>query len=200
MPSPGPTDLKRWYLMEVDGLSVDQIAAKQGRKPFEVQASIDYIKEWEFRNSMRMLNAKTVSVAMNNLDGVDRVFGQGLKADKVIFVNKETGAVKKAPDIATRLKTVESIRSFIETVQPKAPGLQLNQQFVGGQVAGGYGSAVSFESILRKKREARGLINSQDAEIIHAEMTHEEQIADEFKDFGGSGDDEDDDEDEDEDD
>lgn len=194
MPSPGPTDLKRWYMVECEGLSVEKIAAIQGRKVFEVQASIDYIKEWEFRNSMRMLNAKTISVAMNNLDGVNRVFGQGLKAEKVIFVNKETGKVKTAPDIATRLKTAESIRSFIETVQPKAPAVQFNQQVNGGQVSGGYGSAVSFESILRKKREQRGLINAQDAEIIHEEMTQEEQIADEFKDLGGDDDEDEDDE------
>jgi hypothetical protein len=107
-----------------------------------------------------------------------------MKAEKVIFVDKETGKVKTHPDTAMRLKTVEQVRGMMETVQPKTPALQLNQQFnAGGIAGGGFGPGMSFEQILRKKREQIGLANEQEieeAEVVSAE----DEIADEFKDFG----------------
>lgn len=195
MRSPGPTDLHRWFLYDCEGLSIDAIADLQNMDALVVQASIDYIKEWKFRNQMSLLNVKFVSIAMDNMDGINQQWKLGLKADKVIHVDRETGKIKKAPDTAMRLKTIDSIRNFVDTVTPKAPLVQNNTQFNNGQSSGG-GSSISFEAILRKKREQRGMLNSQDAEILHEELTAEEAIADEFKDFGGSDEDEEDEEDE----
>jgi hypothetical protein len=194
VPSPGHTDLHRWFQAEGLGMSVEQIAAKEKRKTWQVQASLDYVKEWKARNRVDMIETKFVEVAFAQMDEVSKALSEGLKAEKVIHVDRATGEVKQVPDIAMRLKTVDKVRNLVETAQPKTPGLQLNQQFNAGLTINGSPAGNSFEAILRKKREARGLLNAQSEEAIEAEMTHAEAVADEFKDLGGDDDgDEDDD-------
>lgn len=194
MPSPSGADLRRWSQIEGMGMSADQVAAIEKTNILNVQASLDYIKEWKMRNSTAMLETKAVEVAMAQMDDIGKLYQRGMKAEKVLFVHPKTGKVKKGPDIAMQLKTAGEVRALIETVQPKGPALQVNQQFNNGVGGTAFGSSVSFEAILRKKREEHGLANSQDVQIIEGELSHEEQIADEFKDFGGTDDDEDDDE------
>ena len=183
--SPTEADLRRWFQIEGLQKTEAQLAAEEGVNPLTVKASIDRIKEWTFRNQLSVLNVKAVQVLMDQLDGVSTVFKDGMKAEKVIFVDKETGKVKTHPDTAMRLKTVEQVRGMMETVQPKTPLVQNNTQFnAGGIAGGGFGPGRSFEHILRKKREQIGLANEQEieeAEVVSAE----DEIADEFKDFGG---------------
>lgn len=192
MPSPGKTDLRRWFLFDTMQMTEQAIADKEKTSVLNVHDSIEYIKEWKFRNSTAMLDTKFIEVVMSQMDDVGRVYQRGMKAEKVVHVNQKTGKVKKMPDIAMQLKTAAEIRSAVETVHPKGPALQFNQQNNIGVGGGGYGPGASFEAILRKKREEKGLLNSQEAEIIEGELTHAEQIQDEFKDFGGSDDDGDD--------
>jgi hypothetical protein len=187
--SPTEADLRRWFQVEGLQKTEAQIAAEEGVNPLTVKASIDRIKEWTFRNQLSVLNVKAVQVLMDQLDGVSTVFKDGMKAEKVIFVDKETGTVKTHPDTAMRLKTVEQVRGMMETVQPKTPALQLNQQFNAGVMGGsGLGPGMSFEAILRKKREQAGLTNGQDIEEDEV-ITTEDEIYNEFKEFGGEEDD-----------
>ena len=195
--SPRAVDIRRWFQFR-EGSSIDQIAAQDGRSPTVIQESIDRVKEWKETNSLDMLSTKTIEVAMRQMESVGDVLQRGMNAEKVIFVNQATGRVKKAPDIAMQLKSVAEVRGLFETVQPKGPLLQNNTQNNFGSPGFSGGSTLSFEAILRKKREAKGLLNAQDAEIIHEEMTHEESVADEFKDLGGDDEDEDGDEEDDE--
>lgn len=200
MPSPAGKDMRRWYQHKAQGMSVEEIARLEETNPLNVQASLDYMDEWKLRNSLEILGTKAVEIAMRNMDEHGRTIQRGMKAEKVVYVNQATGKVKKAPDIAMQLKAAAENRALIETVQPKGPALQLNQQNNFGMPGGGgFGPTASFEAILRKKREEKGLVNSQEAEIIAAELTHEEAIADEFKDLGGEDDGDDGDEDEDDD-
>lgn len=190
LPPPAGADLRRWFLYEGQGMSVIDIAAREGNtKPEIVQASIDYIKEYQFRNHIGMLNAKTVQVAMERLDDVSTTLKGALKADKVVHVDRETGELKKAPDWGTRLKAAAENRAMIETMQPRTPGVMVNQQFNTAVAGYSGGGGMSFESVLRRKREMKGLANEQEVDTVDAELTHEEQIADEFKDFGGDEDD-----------
>lgn len=192
LPAPGGLDLRRWFQYEGQGMSVTDIAAREGgTNPEIVQASIDYIKEYQFRNQIGILNAKTVQVAMERLDDTSVAIKGALKAKKVVHVDRETGKVTQVEDHAMRLKAVAENRALIETMQPRTPGVMVNQQF-NTAVAGGYGSGggMSFESVLRRKRELKGLANEQDVETVDAELSHEEQIAKEFEDFGGDEDDE----------
>lgn len=198
MPSPSGADLRRYFLVEQQGMSVDEVCRVERTNVLNVQASVDYVKEWKLRNSTAMLETKAIEVAMAQMDSAGLVLQRGMKAEKVVFVNQETGKIKKVPDIAMQLQTVDRVLRTIEITQPKSPLVQNNQQNVFGTPGGGFGSAVSFESILRRKREQKGLVNSQEAEIIQAEMTHAESVDAEFKDLGGA-DDEDEGEDEDDD-
>jgi hypothetical protein len=95
MPQPSHIDLNRWYLHEYQGKSVDDIAKIQGKRPFEVQASLDYISEWKFRNQVALLDAKLVSVVMHEMDGMGKVLADGMKAEKVVHVNHDTGKIRR---------------------------------------------------------------------------------------------------------
>ena len=200
MTKPTPADKRRWFLVEGNQKTVEQVAVEEGVSPLVVQTSIDRIRSWMFRNQLPVLTVSMVETLLDQIGGMSKVFQQGMKAEKVIFVDKETGKVKKAPDTAMRLKTITEIRGLMETVQPRTPLVQTNQQFING-VPGGenrYGPSMSFEAILRKKRGEVGLANEQ--EIAEAEIvTAEDELANEFKDFGGDEDDEEGEEDEDED-
>src|SRR5580658_3379599 len=172
--------LHHWVQVEHFGKTMEQVAAEEKTTVMEVQRSINYVKEWQIGNSTALLQTKFIEIAMKRMESMGKVYDRGMKAEKVIFVNQKTGRVKKAPDIPMQLKTAEAVRGILETVQPKGPALQLNQQNnFGVPSSGGFGTTMSFEAILRKKREEKGLINSQDAEIIQAELTDAETIADE---------------------
>jgi hypothetical protein len=83
------------------------------------------------------------------------------------------------------LKVVSEVRALIETAKPKTPAVQLNQQFNNGLTGGnGYGPGMSFERMLRAKREQAGLANDQEIETIDG-VTQEDELADEFAEFGG---------------
>lgn len=196
LPAPAGADLRRWFLYEGQGMSVNDIAAREGgAKPEVVQASIDYIKEYQFRNQIGILNAKTVQVAMERLDDTNVAIEGALKAKKVVHVDRETGKVTQVEDHAMRLKAAAENRALIETMQPRTPGVMVNQQFNSSMAVNGYGGGggMSFESVLRRKRELKGMVNEQ-VETVEAELSHEEQVAKEFEDFGG--DEEEDEEDE----
>lgn len=191
LPPPAGADLRRWFLYEGQGMSVIDIAAREGNtNPDIVQASIDYINEYKFRNQLSIVNAKFVQVAMEQLDDAGAAIKGAMKATKVIHVDRDTGKVKTAPDHAMRLKGVAETRAMIETMQPRTPGVMVNQQFNTAVAGYSGGGGMSFESVLRRKREMKGLANEQEVETVDAELTHDEQIADEFKDFGGDEDDE----------
>jgi len=187
LPTPAGADLRRWFLYEGQGMSVIDIAAREkSTSPEIVQASIDYIKEYMFRHgSLQLLNAKTIQGAMERLDDVNVALKGALKAKKVVHVDRQTGKLTQVEDHATRLKAAAENRATIEMMQPRQPGAIINQQFNTAVSGMGGGGGMSFESVLRRKRESRGLLNEQETEIIEAEVSQEEQIAEEFKDFGG---------------
>lgn len=189
---PSDTDLQIWFRYEILHESLEQIAAQKNKPITQIQNSIDFIQEWKFRNRLSVVESYAMSTIIKNMDGVDKAWQRGLVAEKVIHVDRDTGEVTKMPDVGMQLKAVESIKGFAETFQPKAPGLQLNQQFNGQSGGVSMSSGMSFEAVLRKKREQRGLANEQEIEM-EAEVTPEDDLADEFEDFGGTdGDDEED--------
>lgn len=189
MQTPGSLDLHRWYLVEGLGRTVEQVAKtetsiKREVSADDIQASIDYVSEYQRRNDGSLLRAKTNEIMLSRLDKIGKTIDRALDAEKVVFVNRETGKVTKVPDFATQLKAVAESRNYIESVQPKTPFLVQNQQFNNGMPMSGSAGGASFEAILRKKRAEHGLLNSG-GEIVDAEVTPEEELADEFKDLGG---------------
>jgi hypothetical protein len=184
-------------LFEEDGKSVEEIAAIEKVNVVQIQESLDYIKEWRYNNRLSLLTPKVISVLMREVEGMGDVFHRGMKATKVVHINKDTGKIKTVPDIAMQLKTTGEMRALIESVSPKTPLLQNNTQINNGMPGHSFSNGMSFEALLRRKREQRGLANDQEVDVIDAPQTREEEIADEFAEFGGDeGEDEEGDEDE----
>jgi len=184
LPAPAGADLRRWFLYEGQGMSVQDIAAREkNTRPDIVQASLDYIKEYMFRNQTQVLNAETVQMARERLGDASMALKGAMKADKVVHVDRETGKIKTVPDHAMRIKGVMETRRIIETMQPRQPGVMLNQQFNSNVAVNGYRPGMSFESRLRFLREKRGMKNEDEftGEIIEASddegSTVEEELA-----------------------
>jgi len=177
------------------GISVEEIASMEGVAPTTVQGSIDCMEHYKFSMQNEMLHMKVIETALEQMDGVKVVFRESMKAKKVVHVNAETGKVTEVADTAMRLKAVETLRGFMETVQPKGPGIQLNQQFNNGAAGAGISSGMSFEAVLRKKREERGMVNGQGINESGVEESVEDSVAREFAEFGGDEEDESDDSD-----
>lgn len=194
-------DRRRWWLHIGKGMSVEEIASMEKVAPTTIQGSIDCMEQYKFSMQNEMLHLKVVETALKQMDSVHVVLQESMKAKKVVHVNAETGKVTEVADTAMRLKAVETVRGFIETVQPKGPGIQLNQQFNNAGAGAGVSSGMSFEAVLRKKREERGMVNGQGINDTEAVESAEDSVSREFADFGGDEEDEDGDEsDEDEDD
>ena len=185
-------DRRRWWLHVGKGLSVEEIANLEKVAPTTVQGSIDCMEMYKFSMQNEMLNMKVVETALQQMDSVGVVLQESMKAKKVVHVNAETGKIQEVADTAMRLKAVETVRSFIETIQPKGPGIQLNQQFNNGAAGAGISSGMSFEAVLRKKREERGMINGQGINESGVEESVEDSVSREFAEFGGDEEDEDD--------
>jgi hypothetical protein len=191
-----PRDFRRWFQVETLGMSIEQVALKENCRVSTVEDSINRLKEWQFRNRISVLETKAIEVLMQRVDGMGEVYDRGMQAEKAVHVNRETGVATMVPDIAMQLKTVEGMRGLIETVQPKTPLVNSNTQYNLGVMVNGAPAGNSFEAILRKKREARGLLNSETEGSASAPQTHAEEIDAEFKDLGGDDDGEDGNEDE----
>lgn len=186
-PTPTEADRVRWVMYKAHGKPIEEIAALMNCGPIEVQRSINEMENYQQYYSVSALETKTIETVMNQMDGVGKVFNDGLKANKT--VPNGQGKTKSVTDWSTRIKTVETIKNLIETVRPRSPNFQLNQQINSGASSGGqFTSGMSFESLLRKKREQYGLANEQEVDVIEAEVSHEDSVADEFAEFGGNED------------
>ncbi len=176
-PAPGKKDIVRWFLFRTERLSIEEIAARQRVAPHVVQSSLDYVQEWKLYNSNELVDAKINEVVLSSISETGNVFQQGMRATRLGPKGKQVA------DHATRLKTVDTMRSFAELARPKSPIVQNNAQFnnnFGGP--GNSPSAGSFESWLRNKRAEQGLDNGED--YIEGEGNQEQSAEDELADIG----------------
>lgn len=180
-PMPGKADLRRYVMHKVHGMSPEEIAERTKCSPIAVQESINYVTEYKGYYSNELLQTKIIEVTMEHMEQVGKVWTGGLNAKK----KEKDGRV--VADTTTRLKTVESIRSMVEVVQPKAPGVQLNQQFnnPAGGPGGQFSPGMSFESRLRAIREKRGLKNEDAVEVLEGQTGEDgESLEDELDGIG----------------
>ena len=185
-PNPSEVDRVRWVMHKAHGKPVEEIAELTHCTPIAVQRSIAEMENYQHYFSISALETKTIETVMNRMDGVGKVFDEGLKAQKVMSLGG--GKTESVTDWSTRLKTVETIKNLVETVRPRGPGIQFNQQINATNPAGQLTSGMSFEALLRKKREQYGLANEQEIETVDAEVSHEESVESEFAEFGGDDD------------
>lgn len=176
--NPGPIDRRRWFMHIGLSMTVEEIANQEDCNPVIVQRSIDCCKEYRYRCSNEMVALRVNEVVLGQLAGVGTVFGQGLKAKKLVPAGH--GEYKSVADIAMRLKTVETMKSLQEISQPRAPVIQNNAQFNNNFPGGGSSApGMSFEARLRIARERRGMVNDEAANVIDAEEADIDQTLDE---------------------
>ncbi len=187
-PRPSEADRVRWVMFKAHGKPIEEIAELTHTTAIAVQKSINEMENYQSYYSISALETKTIETVMNQMDGVGKVFNDGLKANKSISIGG--GKTKSVTDWSTRLKTAETIKSLMETVRPKGPGIQFNQQINTADSGTTFASGMSFEAMLRKKREQYGLANYQEVETVEAEVSHEDAVDAEFAEFGGDEDDE----------
>lgn len=121
-----------------------------------------------------MVVMKANEAVLESMNKVPKVFARGLEAKK----RDKTG--RQVHDVATQLRTVDTMRSFAEMGQPRAPVVQQNQQFNYNGGRAGFAPGMSFESRLRTIRERRGLSNGDEEDtVLEGEVVDEVQSLEE---------------------
>lgn len=194
--TPRAMDLKRW-VMHKTGMPLEEIASRTRSSLVLCQTSIEFVEQYKRAYSPDLLSTKVIQVTMDRMDKVGKVWDEGLKAKRYQEVgNGKRRRTVQVVDHSERRKTVESIKNLMETVQPRGPGIQVNQQFNNGHSGDGphRGPGMSFESRLRHIREQKGLGNEERDVIPDAEDLEDATLEEELEGIGvdlEEGDDED---------
>lgn len=144
-------------------------------------------------------------VVLQQITGVGKVIQKAMGAERRIerkVGKKKNGEDKyrvvKLPDHDTRLKAVETLKTFADLTRPKGGGITLNANTqVNNGMASSSGEVIrgrSFEDIVRRKRHAD---KPEEDDIIDAEEGEVQSVEDELADIGIDLEDEDDEGDED---
>lgn len=164
------------YLLSMRGWTAEQLAARENVKETVIKDSI--MRYQLYRDSLN-IDAQDLSIAEMTsrlMPGAEKVLAGAMKAERVMIVTKGgKSTTKKVVDHDTRIKAVETVKSFMETVRPKGGGININTQVNNGNQGGGAPAATrgfDFESRLRNIREAKGLGN--DEIIIDADVEESE--------------------------
>ena len=163
--------------------------------PEFIQRSLDIVREYRYRFSNEQVALAINERVIETMPRIGEVFSEGLAAKK--FLPTRNGRYKEVPDVAMRLKTVETIKSLQDVAQPRGPLIQNNTQFNQNNVnAPGYQPGMSFEARLRAVRERRGLKNEEDVVILDAaEVDDDQTLSEEMEGLGIDMDEEEEDED-----
>lgn len=181
---PSVQDRKRWYMWKFDRMSVDEIANRCKVKPKVVQQSIDKMDGWKAIMSGENIGIELNAVVMEHIGAVSGVLAESLKAEHVVKRTNEEGVeeiVSRSPDHKTRHEAVDRIMKIADRNLPKGGGVQIAVQQNNKEVKVAP-ARLSFEEVLRQRRQARGLGNGesiedpppQDAEYVDADDEDEE--------------------------
>lgn len=185
--TPSRSDRVCWYLSKVERLSYDDIATRQGMSLLAVGQSIQRMNDHKALHSDEAVNLAINELVLKRVENVDKVIMGAMSAKIVSSEKRGKRWVKTTrPDHATQLKAVDTIKGFIETIRPKAGGVNIamNQQ---NNLQGGGSSEVrvggnTFEERLRRMRDAKGLSNND--EVIEAEFAAPSTLQEEMEEFG----------------
>jgi len=179
-------------------MTFDEIATRQNMSLVQVGNAIQRMEDHSALNSQDMVDLALNEAVLKSMSGVDKVLAGGMKAviegsERRGKVGEEKWVKTSRPDHATRIKTLETIKGFVESTRPKGGGVNIALQ---QNNAGGGGGDIrpqghSFEERLRKIREAKGLTNND--VVVEAEFMDPPTLADELADIGIDLEDEDDD-------
>jgi hypothetical protein len=161
-------------------MTVEEIAARHDVSVAAVEASIEYVQEWKLSHSNDLVDTAINQVFLDVVNDTRGVFKRGMQA------KRRDAKGRLVHDSATQLKTVDTLRNFVEAARPKVPVVQNNMQFNNGAggSAPGPSSAGSFEAWLRNKRAEQGLDNGEDYIDAEGAANEEQSAEDELADIG----------------
>lgn len=202
--TPSRSDRVCWYLLKVERLSYDDIAARQGMSLLAVGQAIQRMNDHKALHSDEAVNLAINELVLKRVENVDKVI-LGAMGAKIVSSErrgskgKEKWVKTTRPDHATQLKAVDTIKGFIETIRPKAGGVNIAVQQNNAASEGGGSAPVKsydFEARLRTIRERKGLEN-EPSEFVDAEYEDgvPDELADELAEIGIELDDDEEDED-----
>lgn len=198
---PSKKDKER-YLLSRRGWTTEQLASRENVKETVIKDSIARYQLYRDSLAIDEQDLHIAEMTSRLMPGAEKVLAGAMKAERVMIVTKGgKSTTKKVVDHDTRIKAVETVKSFMETVRPKGGGININTQVNNGNQGGGAPTATrgfDFEARLRNIREKKGLVNDEvipDAEFEDVQSTAAEELADIGIDID---EDEDDDEEEDE--
>jgi hypothetical protein len=177
------------WLCKKKGWTDDQLAVRFKMTELAVKAAIGRHELWraQFDNAEVDLEVNRLIIGQA-LPQAAKVLIDGMKATTTENVGRGKNVImRKVADHATRLKSVEMMKTLMDTTRPRGGGIQFNQQInaAGGQQDGAVsGRGFDYETRLRQIRESKGISN--DAGIPDADFEDVEQggIAEELAKIG----------------
>lgn len=169
------------YLLSMRGWTAEQLAARENVKEPVIKDSI--MRYQLYRDSLN-IDAQDLSIAemtQRLMPGAEKVLAGAMQAKRTIYSGKRA---RQVVDHDTRIRGVETLKSFMEAVRPKGGGININTQVNNGNQGGGAPTATrgfDFEARLRNIREKKGLVNDEvipDAEFEDVQSTAAEELAD----------------------
>lgn len=158
------------------GLDEEAIVHRLKLDTLRVQASLLKFYRRQAAANHEMMQIGVNEMGLDRLAEVNAAIADGLTATKP--VKNEKGEVTGwVPDRVERREMARLLKEWIAVVMPKTPLISQNINQNNQQNNYLSGRGLSFESRLREKREARGLLN--DANVVDAEVVEDDELEDE---------------------
>lgn len=151
---PEKDEIVIYQMKESVGLSEQEIASQMGMTIADVNEAVKTVRSRMLRVSDEIVQMHTKEVFVELQEQIKDATSEALRATKM------TDAGEEIADHRVRLKAIETISKMVgESGKRAAAGVQINQQF-NNQASDTGKSSFSFESVLRKVREEKGLSNN----------------------------------------
>lgn len=176
---PTKSDSVRWHMFREKRMSFEEIAELQHVDIAAIEASVDRVEAYRALTSNAEISAELNSMVMDLATDAKSALRGALKADHVIRRTTPEGAsveVSRSPDDKTRLAAFTVFQKLADRNLPKGGGVNVAvQQNVNASV--NPDKHISFEELLRQRREAQGLSNGdsvQEADYVDVDESDEE--------------------------
>ena len=179
---PSKEDRIRWHLFSGQRKSYDEIANLRKSKVTAVQSSVERVEAWRSLLSASEIGVELNAIVMEHIGAVSGALSESLTAEHVIKRTNDAGKeeiISRSPDHKTRHEAIDRVLKIADRNLPRGGGVNIAvQQNAGGGVpAPGGERHLSFEELLRQRRQLKGLSNGdevQEAEFEDVDETAEE--------------------------
>lgn len=164
------------FLRSEQGEKLEDIANSEGVSLAAVEKSVKMIRLHRGINTQENLNQAVVGMLVGNLTHANKALQRGFNAQNYIEQKKADGSTKlvPVPDIVAQQKTLEIFGKYLESMQPKAGGVNLKIQQNNANQANATTNvrAGGYEQMLRDvigKADVQNALPSTTADVIDPE-------------------------------